>query len=98
MSLSAKESQPDDLQIQPETPIFYIVDIVLYPVVDRGISSPPVHLCPAGNTRFDKMGHVAIRNLSFELFNDPFLLKTALGKMGKLLRWFLPKSALSGNR
>jgi hypothetical protein len=44
LRLPAKESQPDDLQVQPETPIFYVVDIVLDPLFDRGIPLPPVHL------------------------------------------------------
>jgi len=31
LRLTPKNRPPDDLQIQPETPVFYVIDVILYP-------------------------------------------------------------------
>src|SRR5215471_5514700 len=43
------DGQKDDLQVERQTPMAQIVEVVLHPAGDGRVASPSVHLRPAGD-------------------------------------------------
>src|SRR3990172_97811 len=46
---SLPETQPEDLQIEGQGPVFNVVEVALDPLLERGIAPPAVYLGPPGN-------------------------------------------------
>ncbi len=67
---SFPEGQEKDSEIERNGPVLDIVEIVLDPFFQRGISPPSVDLSPSGHPRLDLVAEHIVGNLLFERLNQ----------------------------
>src|SRR5437762_1458899 len=66
----AQQRQPHDLQIEPHRPVLDVVEVVLDPLLDRGVAAPAVHLRPAGDAGLHLVAQHVLRDLVLELRHE----------------------------
>src|SRR5512140_2755885 len=64
------DGEPDDLQVERQRPVLDVVDIVLDPLLDRGVAAPAVDLGPAGEAALDLVAQHVARDLFTELVDE----------------------------
>src|SRR4051812_16827288 len=66
----ADERQPHDLQIERDGPVLDVIEVVLDPLLERGIAAPAVDLRPAGDAGLDLVAQHVLRNAVLELLDE----------------------------
>ena len=69
-----EDGQEQDLQVEPEAPVFDIIDIIPDPLRDRGVAPQVIHLCPAGDSR----PHQVLEHIAWDLFLELFHIERDL--------------------
>src|SRR4051812_991653 len=66
----AQQRQPHDFQVEPHRPVLDVIQVVLDPLLDRGVAAPAVHLRPAGDARLHFVAQHVLGNLVLELRDE----------------------------
>src|SRR5215510_4312441 len=64
------ESQKENFDIEPQTPISNVVKVVRHALRDRRIATPAVHLSPTGYSTFYVVARHVLRNLLPEFLQE----------------------------
>src|SRR6266446_7728276 len=62
-----QERQENNLHVEPHGPVLDVVEVVLDPLVERRVAAEPIHLRPAGDSRFDVVAEHVARDRGAEL-------------------------------
>ena len=68
MQEAAEDRHEDDLDIQPQGPVFDVIKIMLDAGMQAGVSTPAMYLRPAGKTGFDQVFFHVMRHFFLVLF------------------------------
>ena len=71
-----EESQEEDLHVEDQGPMLDIIEVVLDPPLDGGVSSPTVDLSPTGHTRLDFVAEHIAWDMLPELFDEDRSLRS----------------------
>src|ERR1043166_1420295 len=67
---SDQECESENLHIAPQRPVFYVVQIVLDAPLERGVSTPAVHLRPTRHPRLYLVSKHIFGNRFTKLFDQ----------------------------
>src|SRR3954454_19079410 len=67
--------QPHDFEIEADRPVLDVIEVVLDPLLDRGVAAPPVDLRPAGDAGLDLVPEHVLGNLVLELGDEQRALR-----------------------
>ena len=72
VGFAAEDGEEDDFYVEPEGPVFQVVDVALYTFLDGGVATPAIHLGPAGDAGFHEVANFIGRNIFFKFFDKVF--------------------------
>src|SRR5689334_12256426 len=64
------ERQPHDLQVEGDRPVLDVIEVVLDPLLDRGVAAPAVDLGPAGEAGLHLVAEHVLRHPLLELLDE----------------------------
>src|SRR5688572_21969736 len=67
---AAQQREDQDLDVEQQRPVLDVVEVVLDPLLERGVAAPAVHLCPAGDAALDPVPDHVLRDLLLELLHE----------------------------
>src|SRR5687767_9583555 len=73
---AADEREPHDLQVERDRPVLNVIEVVLDPLLERGVAPPAVDLRPAGDAGFHFVTQHVLRNAMLELLDEERTLGT----------------------
>src|SRR5687768_17974005 len=73
---AAHDGQPEDLEVEADGPVLDVIQVVLDPLLERGVAAPAVDLRPAGDAGLDLVAQHVLRDAVLELLDEERALRT----------------------
>jgi len=70
MNQTTEHGHNDNLDIQPERPVFDVIKIMLDARMQTSITAPAMHLRPTGQTSFHQVFFHVVRDFIFVFFDE----------------------------